>query len=86
MLAEGTRGCEQLALLGAPRAAGRPWSSAFPYHPHVTVAHHLDDVLLDRAFHRAPPTFECDFEGRLTSRSTSTRAENGLGPRRGTSR
>ncbi len=22
----------------------------FPYHPHVTIAHHLDDAALDRAF------------------------------------
>jgi 2'-5' RNA ligase len=25
-------------------------TSGFPYHPHVTVAHHLSDDLLDRAF------------------------------------
>ena len=23
----------------------------FPYHPHVTIAHHLPDETLDRAFH-----------------------------------
>ncbi len=22
----------------------------FPYHPHVTIAHHLDDIALDKAF------------------------------------
>ena len=34
---------------------------AFPYHPHVTVAHHLDDPLLDRAFDDLS-TFECQFD------------------------
>lgn len=33
---------------------------AFPYHPHVTVAHHLEDVSLDKAFDELA-TFECDF-------------------------
>ena len=32
----------------------------FPYHPHVTVAHHLEDVSLDKAFDELA-TFECDF-------------------------
>ena len=34
---------------------------AFPYHPHVTVAHHLDDATLDRAF-KELAGFECVFE------------------------
>jgi hypothetical protein len=34
---------------------------AFPYHPHVTVAHHLDDVALDKAFHELD-SFECEFD------------------------
>jgi 2'-5' RNA ligase len=32
----------------------------FPYHPHVTVAHHVDDVLLDRAFDELTG-FDCAF-------------------------
>ena len=33
---------------------------AFPYHPHVTVAHHLDDGRLDQAFAELAG-FECEF-------------------------
>ena len=33
----------------------------FPYHPHVTVAHHLEDPLLDRAFDELAD-FECEFD------------------------
>ncbi len=57
-LAEGISGCEQLAssVRRGPLAA----DLQFPYHPHVTVAHHLDDALLDRAFDELA-TFECDF-------------------------
>ncbi|MDO9378021.1 MAG: 2'-5' RNA ligase family protein [Nocardioidaceae bacterium] len=33
----------------------------FPYHPHVTVAHHLDDAGLDHAFD-ALADFECTFD------------------------
>ncbi len=36
-------------------------SSTFPYHPHVTVAHHVDEVALDRAF-EALKDFECVFD------------------------
>jgi 2'-5' RNA ligase len=32
----------------------------FPYHPHVTVAHHLDEDALDRAFGELG-TFRCEF-------------------------
>ncbi|HET6967669.1 MAG TPA: 2'-5' RNA ligase family protein [Ornithinibacter sp.] len=32
----------------------------FPYHPHVTVAHHLGEDALDRAFSELG-TFRCDF-------------------------
>lgn len=32
----------------------------FPFHPHVTVAHKLDDALLDRAFDELHD-FECEF-------------------------
>ena len=34
---------------------------AFPFHPHVTVAHHLDDDRLDQAFAELAG-FECEFE------------------------
>lgn len=34
---------------------------AYPYHPHVTIAHDLDDMRLDRAFHELDE-FECVFE------------------------
>lgn len=33
----------------------------FPYHPHVTIAHHLPDEALDRAFAELA-TFDCVFE------------------------
>jgi 2'-5' RNA ligase len=32
----------------------------FPFHPHVTVAHHLDDASLDRAYDDLSD-FSCDF-------------------------
>lgn len=32
----------------------------FPFHPHVTVAHHLDDPSLDRAYDELAD-FECSF-------------------------
>ena len=57
-VAEGISACEQLASCvrkGPLRAEQR-----FPYHPHVTVAHHLPDEVLDRAFDELAG-FECDF-------------------------
>jgi 2'-5' RNA ligase len=56
---EGISGCEQLAasIRRGPLAA----ELQFPYHPHVTVAHHLDDNALDRAFQELAD-FECAFE------------------------
>ena len=50
--------CEQLAfsVRSGPLAA----ELAFPYHPHVTVAHHLEDDLLDAAFDELSG-FECQF-------------------------
>ena len=38
-------------------AAPRP---EFPFHPHVTVAHNLDDAALDRAYDDLRD-FECQF-------------------------
>ncbi len=58
MLAAGISGCEQLAA--AVRRGPLAADLRFPYHPHVTVAHDLDDHLLDRAF-RELSGFECDF-------------------------
>ena len=47
-VARGISGCEQLEL-GIRK--GR-WGTqlAFPYHPHVTVAHDVTEAQLDRAF------------------------------------
>ncbi len=48
-VAEGISSCEVLAtdVRSGPLGVG---ARRFPYHPHVTVAHELDDSLLDRAF------------------------------------
>jgi 2'-5' RNA ligase len=45
---EGMSGCEQLAF--SVRRGPLRTRLTYPYHPHVTVAHHLCDTLLDRAF------------------------------------
>jgi 2'-5' RNA ligase len=45
---EGISSCEVLSR--AVRSGPLPAALPFPYHPHVTVAHHLDDAALDRAF------------------------------------
>ncbi len=58
-LARGISHVEQLAAV--VRSGPLVQDLAFPYHPHVTVAHHLDDVTLDRAFSELAD-FECDFE------------------------
>jgi 2'-5' RNA ligase len=55
---EGISGCEQLA--SALRQGPLTGQQQFPYHPHVTVAHHLEESLLDRAFEDLAP-FECRF-------------------------
>ncbi|MET3962904.1 2'-5' RNA ligase [Marmoricola sp. OAE513] len=41
---------ECTALAAATRTGPLAVEVEFPYHPHVTVAHHLSDDLLDRAF------------------------------------
>jgi 2'-5' RNA ligase len=56
---EGISGCEQLAF--AIRRGPLAADLQFPYHPHVTVAHHLDDPRLDRAFADLAD-FECTFD------------------------
>jgi 2'-5' RNA ligase len=58
MLAEGIAGCEQLAK--AVRRGPLEVPLQFPYHPHVTIAHHLPDEALDRAFEELAG-FECVF-------------------------
>ncbi|MEO5852701.1 MAG: 2'-5' RNA ligase family protein [Nocardioides sp.] len=58
-VAEGISQCE--ALAGACRTGPLALDLVFPYHPHVTIAHHLDDVTLDRAFDELAD-FECVFE------------------------
>lgn len=45
---EGISQCEQLAA--EVRRGPLAVEKTFPYHPHVTVAHHLPEVSLDRAF------------------------------------
>ena len=57
-VAEGISGCEVLA--GAVRRGPLEVDLHFPYHPHVTIAHHLDDEALDRAFEELAD-FECRF-------------------------
>lgn len=54
-VSEGTAETELLAA-AIRRAVGVP-EAAFPFHPHVTVAHHLDDDALDTASDEL-----CDFE------------------------
>ncbi|HTW18104.1 MAG TPA: 2'-5' RNA ligase family protein [Nocardioides sp.] len=57
-LVEGISQCEQLA--SAVRRGPLDVPLSFPYHPHVTIAHHLDDDRLDQAF-RELADFECEF-------------------------
>lgn len=58
-LVEGISQCEQLA--DAVRRGPLDLDLAYPYHPHVTIAHHLDDPVLDRAFDELGG-FECEFD------------------------
>jgi 2'-5' RNA ligase len=58
-LVEGISRCEQLAL--SLRRGPLGVELRFPYHPHVTVAHDLEDPLLDRAFDELGD-FECEFD------------------------
>lgn len=48
-LVGGIAGCE--ALEAAVRQEPLDRELEHPYHPHVTVAHHLPDDVLDRAYH-----------------------------------
>ena len=58
-VAQGISNCEQLAL--RVRSGPLDVPLAFPYHPHVTIAHHLEDDVLDKAFEELSG-FECEFE------------------------
>ncbi len=57
-LAEGISACEELA--DAVRRGPLTLDLAFPFHPHVTIAHHLDEDTLDRAFDDMA-AFDCAF-------------------------
>ena len=57
-LVEGISQCEQLAA--DVRRGPLAMDLAFPFHPHVTIAHHLGDPELDRAFDELS-AFECTF-------------------------
>lgn len=57
-VAQGIPGCERLAE--DVRSGPLGVDLDFPYHPHVTVAHHLDDERLDRAFSELE-SFDCAF-------------------------
>jgi 2'-5' RNA ligase len=59
VVVQGISQCEQLA--SSVRRGPLATELQFPYHPHVTVAHDLDDELLDRAF-KELAGFECEFE------------------------
>jgi len=58
-LVEGISQCELLA--SRIRRGPLGVELAHPYHPHVTIAHHLADDLLDRAFEELAD-FECEFD------------------------
>jgi 2'-5' RNA ligase len=58
-LAEGISQCEQLA--DEVRGGPLDLELDFPFHPHVTVAHHLGDDELDQAFDELAG-FECSFD------------------------
>ena len=56
-----SRGISEAELLVAElREALAAPEPEFPYHPHVTVAHHLDDAALDRAY-ATLEDFACTF-------------------------
>lgn len=58
-LVEGISNCEQLAK--SLRRGPLDVDLQYPYHPHVTIAHHLGDPQLDRAFEELS-SFECEFD------------------------
>ena len=58
-VSEGISACELLAQ--AARSGPLAQELTFPYHPHVTVAHHLDEAALDHAYETLAD-FDCTFE------------------------
>lgn len=58
-VSEGISACEVLAQ--AARSGPLDQNLNFPYHPHVTVAHHLDEAELDHAYDDLAD-FDCTFE------------------------
>jgi 2'-5' RNA ligase len=58
-LAEGISQTEQLAA--AVRSGPLAVDVEFPFHPHVTVAHHLSEEVMDRAFAELAD-FDCVFD------------------------
>ncbi len=58
-LVEGISQCE--ALAASVRRGPLDVPLQFPFHPHVTIAHHLSDEVMDRAFDELAG-FECTFE------------------------
>lgn len=55
---DGISQCEQLAF--SVRRGRLAAELQFPYHPHVTIAHDLDQEMLDKAFFELA-SFECEF-------------------------
>ena len=80
-LVEGISQCEQLAA--AVRQGPLGVDLQFPYHPHVTIAHHLPDETLDRAFDELATSSASSTSRSSTSTCTTRRR---AGSRRGTSR
>lgn len=58
-VAGGISECEQIEL--AIRTGPLKRDPQFYYHPHVTVAHHVNDAAMDRAFDELA-SYECSFE------------------------
>ena len=58
-VAGGISACERIEK--AIRTGPLERDVQFHYHPHVTVAHHVDDGAMDRAFKQLA-TYECSFE------------------------
>jgi 2'-5' RNA ligase len=55
------RGISEVELLAEAVRSGMPdLPLAYPFHPHVTVAHHVPDAALDQAFEELAG-FECSF-------------------------
>ena len=60
-VAGGISACERIEQ--AIRTGPLKRDVQFYYHPHVTVAHHVDDAAMDRAFDELA-AYECSFEVR----------------------